>query len=610
VDRDTEGGRARRLLAWASIIAAFAVLLRWSWLKWPDVLIDFGHELYIPWQLSLGKPLYRDIMSKNGPLSPYWNALLFLGFGVSLKTLVFANIAILAGMTVLIHGLLRRFSGLLAATVATLVFLAIFAFSQYVRMGSFNYICPYSHSQTHGLALSLLLLYFLGKYPEGRRLRQIAWAGLCLGLTFLTKMELFTAAAAAAALGFILFFSTEPFAGRRVLTASACFGAAALLPAALFFLFLLKQMPASEALAGTVGNWTYLKTQAGNPMFQAGMGVDRPWDNIALMLGLLLGCLVAAGAAAAADRATLHLKARRVLIPVSGVLVFLLAATESSLGLWSRLPRVLPVVASGACAAATMLCLSRRGDPSRAVKSILLALWSAFSLVLLGKMLLNSRIINYGFVLAMPAALLLVVLLVSVLPEWMRRVNGGGGLFRALMLGLIFAGVFQHLLWSNRFYSSKSFGIWQGGDAVLTYSPDSEPTGYAMVLAAQELGKISGPGSTLLVLPEGAMLNYVLRRENPTPYPLLMPADIASAGGEAVVLERIRERAPDFIVLMHRHTREYGFDYFGAEAGYGKQVMQWVGKNYVRARLIGAVPLRDERFGIEILGRKMEAPVP
>ena len=35
----------------------------------------FGRELYVPWQLTQGKVLYRDIESIFGPLSPYLNAL-------------------------------------------------------------------------------------------------------------------------------------------------------------------------------------------------------------------------------------------------------------------------------------------------------------------------------------------------------------------------------------------------------------------------------------------------------------------------------------------------------------------------------------------------------
>jgi hypothetical protein len=56
------------------LLAVGAALLAWTWRKWPDILVDFGRELYIPWQLVSGKVLYVDIAYFNGPLSPYLNA--------------------------------------------------------------------------------------------------------------------------------------------------------------------------------------------------------------------------------------------------------------------------------------------------------------------------------------------------------------------------------------------------------------------------------------------------------------------------------------------------------------------------------------------------------
>lgn len=38
----------------ASVFVALAVR---TWGTWPDVLIDFGRELYVPWRLSLGERL-------------------------------------------------------------------------------------------------------------------------------------------------------------------------------------------------------------------------------------------------------------------------------------------------------------------------------------------------------------------------------------------------------------------------------------------------------------------------------------------------------------------------------------------------------------------------
>src|SRR5437016_2475231 len=97
---------ARRVLGPAVIAAAGLVTLVWSWGTWPDVLIDFGRELYLPWQITRGRALYRDLAHINGPLSPYVNAAWFSLLGVSLRSLVIGNIVIATGIAILLYRLL------------------------------------------------------------------------------------------------------------------------------------------------------------------------------------------------------------------------------------------------------------------------------------------------------------------------------------------------------------------------------------------------------------------------------------------------------------------------------------------------------------------------
>jgi hypothetical protein len=87
VNRQPQPSLRSSAATFALHVVVFAVLAGWSWRKWPDPLIDFGRELYVPWQITGGKVLYRDIASLFGPLSPYVNALWMRMFGVSLMTL-------------------------------------------------------------------------------------------------------------------------------------------------------------------------------------------------------------------------------------------------------------------------------------------------------------------------------------------------------------------------------------------------------------------------------------------------------------------------------------------------------------------------------------------
>lgn len=61
--------------------ALAALMLHATWLTWPDAFIDFSRELYIPWRVSRGDVLYRDLAYYFGPVSVYINAVLFALLG-------------------------------------------------------------------------------------------------------------------------------------------------------------------------------------------------------------------------------------------------------------------------------------------------------------------------------------------------------------------------------------------------------------------------------------------------------------------------------------------------------------------------------------------------
>ncbi len=127
------------------ILAVGIAMAIWSWGTWPDVLIDFGRELYVPWRITEGDALYRDLSYFNGPLSPYLNAGFFRLFGTQFLTLVLCNLVLLGAVTGLLYHMVRDIADRLAATSACIAFLSLFAFSQYVGIGNYNFIVPYSH---------------------------------------------------------------------------------------------------------------------------------------------------------------------------------------------------------------------------------------------------------------------------------------------------------------------------------------------------------------------------------------------------------------------------------------------------------------------------------
>jgi hypothetical protein len=73
--------------------------------------------------------------------------------------------------------------------------------------------------------------------------------------------------------------------------------------------------------------------------------------------------------------------------------------------------------------------------------------------------------------------------------------------------------------------------------------------------------------------------------------------------GEEELLGELREDPPDYVLLVHKDTTEFGVGFFGRDRRYGEAIMAWVNERYRPVALFGAEPLRDSRFGIRIMKR-------
>ena len=135
----------------AIVFVAEAVL---SWRKWPDPLIDFGQQLYVPWRLATGAVLYHDVSYVYGCLSVCYHALLFKIFGVSLNVLLVSNFLILGFLLAVVYRWFQKSSDVWTAMAMGLA-LTVLAFGQFLDVGNYNYITPYAHEALHGIALAI-----------------------------------------------------------------------------------------------------------------------------------------------------------------------------------------------------------------------------------------------------------------------------------------------------------------------------------------------------------------------------------------------------------------------------------------------------------------------
>ncbi|MBW2315577.1 MAG: hypothetical protein JRH10_15470 [Deltaproteobacteria bacterium] len=589
----------RRIAAILPLVALGLALFLRNRGGWADPLIDFGRELYLPWRINEGEALYRDIAYLDGPFSPYWNALAFRIGGVSVSTLEWANLGVVAAAAALFHALLRRIGGWLPAWVGVAAFLSIFAFNLIGRGGNMNWIAPYSHGITHGIAWALLALWFLGRHLASRRAVELAGVGLALGMALLTKPEVGAAAGLAVGVGFL---AGGPRSAKPFVLLAGCTA----FPAILATTLLALEMPLSTALTGTLGGWAHLAGSDVSDLhfYQWVMGLDRPERSLRLMgqQGMLWALVLVPSFAVALSLKTPGRKREGVGAAVASMLLLLTGASWAALD-WGEFIRPLaPCAALFAAFAANAAWRARASvDAPRAALQLAFA---TFSLALLLKVLFQPVLWGYSFALAAPALLTMVLALVHGIPAFIDRRGGFGWMFRSASLALIAIACAGCLVQSEGMRAAKTVAIGRGNDRMVA----DERLGAAKMMSrlVPWVERNLPADASLVVMPEGVGLNYWTRRPNPTPHLNFVPPEVVIFG-EAEMLADLRAAPPDYVALVHRDTREYLLPLFGID--YGRGLRDWVHADYELMTRVGAAPLRpdrleDGRTGFEVWERR------
>jgi len=587
----------------ALIVVSFAGLTAWSWRKWPDLLVDFGMQLYTPWQLLSGKILHKDLTYlAGGPLSQYTHALVFRLFGVSLTSLAVFNLCVIGLLVWLLYRLFLSAADRWTATAVCLVTLFVFSFSQYVGIGNYNYVCPYTVETFHGLVLSIAAIACLTRWLQSRRNIWAFAGGFFCGAVFLTKPDLYLALLFCMAAALIVCWAVPAlrFTARTKPLLFLLAGHSVLI--VVFLLYYCEVWTFRGGLRAVAAAWVpVLATSATrNAYYRWCLGLDQPLHHLVLMLEYFVGFCVVVGFLGICSRLFL-----RGHILVSGLLagpLFLLVSGAWYAFSWpqSGIP-LAPLTLIGCVGIAWKSWKLRNSADVRTLLFPLL--WSVFALILLSKLGLNTRIWHYGFYLAMPAAAFMVFALMWLIPRESRKFGIDPVVFRVFVVLLLGIGICQLVRLSNSYYRFKDFAIGQRGDRILTYGTRVTTEAEGMRQTLCWLEENTRPSDTLAVFPEAVIINYLARRSNPTRFPVLPPPEF-QAHGEAKILSAYKQAMPDVIVLVHRDDSEYGVRLFGHEPGFGQELMRWVRANYSPVWAYGHEPFETDGFGIRILARK------
>jgi len=563
-------------------LCVFCILAAKFFIVGPDPLIDFGEGLYIAWQLSEGQVLYKDIFYVYGPLSIYLYALWFHLFGLGIYSIAVFNflstILILFGL----FYIFTRISSDFTATFACVIFVLLFAFPPLTFYTNYNYIFPYTPETIHGVLFSLFAIVFFARFQQYSHLGNILMSGLAVGLAFLTKIEISIAISCALAVGLtLLLWSACPDNSRR-LKIIAVFFTATLIPIIFAWLLLgLNSLKWNEAFHGIAGAWFWLlqKDLSSLGFYKYWMGAYNAAHHLKL-IGVLSIIYISYFAIAAALDYAVGKYVKRWLwaaIPLLTVVVVLLLTYRKLiyLDILSPFPILMALLTI-----TILIHFIRTKDPS----SLLKLAFIVFAYALLLKMGIRPRIYNYGFVLGMPATLIVVAALLDWIPKFLVKHHGNGSVFRLLSAALIICIFIVPTINISRFVAKmKPYVVYEGEDQIR-----SDTRGLLIEDLLEYLSNHAEPGDTLMVAPAGTMINYLSRMENPTPYTAINPllCDLVTPGK---ILKDIKKEPPDYFVIPLIDMREHGVERFGR--GYAEEILRWVRTHYKEVALFGHNPL-------------------
>jgi hypothetical protein len=534
-------------IAWVLLpYAVFSVLLLLSWNRWIEPYIDSGRELMVPWRISQGERLYRDVHFHHGPLAVYVGAGIDRVAGRSLA----ARIGLGAALALLHLETLRRLSSRFLkpgdAALATALAVAVAFF---LRPGGWMF--PFSFDTAIAVAaLTGALLFSQAKTRRGD-----TWVAAALTAALLSRVELGLAGLAAMVWETRGERSRWPtIAGAPLAIAGAGYG-------------LLSAGVSLDSLIRDGWLRVVKPPEAFQNVYRTYAGLDEPALRLAEMGLAIIAVLIVTAGLAAGSAAAARSGPRGGMIVQAFTLALAAAAAVLSLfppdllvptlRLLPPLIRIVPPLILGAFFWRLISAWRQRPHSLPAISD---ATWLV-AILFSGRLLLAAGYVGPydAFFLPLPITLAAAMALrtsqgaTRVLGRALPALTTG-----ALTIFLLFrlgaqAGGFRGPGWTPV--------VTPAGGVVLR-----EPVAATTRLALAELARRVPEDGRMVGFPEGGFFNYVLGRKSLTPFEQVFPGHADTAEDERRIIQQLGSSPPNAVFLcdvlaVGEHHPAFGRDY-------------------------------------------------
>lgn len=587
-------------LAFLTTAAIFICLLRFTWLKYGDLIVDVGREMYIPLGISSGKLLYRDLCYVYGPFSPYFNALLYKLFSPSLYALFINGILTASAASFLIYKISRFFLKPFFSTLSVSTFLIVFAFGQYVYLGNYNFILPYTYAATNGLLFALLAFYFFCLSVSKKLRRYQCLSCLFITLALLTKVEIGAAILLSLATAYFfhsLAFERAPSSGIRALLKRLCFCAAIPLFISGTVYAALFASITKPALRNFIFELAFLNISAGYIFTRWMSGIGNLSLNLGIMLKSSLAYLALIFIFSFNFKTGRPGRALRLLTGGFCIILMLLLLNRYFPFDWQYRP--LPIIYLSAILIG-IFGLFKSGGPEQKQKSLFLLALSTFSLILISRMIFFARAAHFGFYVLVPGMIVYYAFFLKLIPDLFPKKGFYYVGFTAVFLFFIL----QHFNISKFCYENKTLRINAPRGRMYVFNNPAENRCRQLIEYLRDNTKKE---ESLVIFPEGLPINFLAERKNPLHYYTYAPINLRSAGVVDDIIGEMETEKVDYVAINQRDTAEFGYFAFGAD--YAQPLWKYIKENYLLIKQFGPFPYTTQEFGIALFKRKEKGDV-
>ena len=457
----------------------------------------------------------------------------------------------------------------------------------------------YAHEATHGMINFIFMFLFLVKYFYSNKLYFFYLFAFTLGLTALFKPE-FILTGAATLLLIIIYKQNCSTLDKSVWIKSFFISISPLFISFLLFKTVMPSLHAFKAALGSISPLIF-SNLAGNPIYSTISGTEHLFQNIqniAVETILLFSFYIAAFALSYFIQ-KFNLRRFRIAI----FLIF------SSTYFWIDIKSatlVFPFICIVYSIVSFYSFINNSNSKDR-IAYFSFGLFSAISFLFLIKILFRTSLIWLGFYLTLPATICFFWGNVWLLPKIVNPKKISTPDLKIALLALSMVFVFQNFSLTQRNHSFKNIPVGKGEDRMYTFPTptfvvDPKLLNYIIHKVDMTLTK----DETLMVVPEGILINYLTKRVNPTPYlaNLMAKTLFDDAGGSAKIIATLREKKPDYIVYLRRvnEVQKPGYFIRGPD-GFAEEVFQWIEANYKVIDQVGPFTKDFNRFGYAMLKR-------